>query len=95
MFKNELNALIDEPNIKNVIEIPNVKNIVFFSKILRLTLESFKSFTVLLDNILKYIGSIGNIHGEKIDNIPSINTIKKFTFCIATPYLIILLLTLY
>lgn len=80
VLKNELKAFIDDPNMKNVVEIPKVKNIVFFIKILLLNLESLISSTLLLDNILKYIGSIGNIHGEKIDRIPSTKTIKKLIF---------------
>ena len=80
VLKNELKALIDEPNIKNVVDIPKVKNNVFLIKTPLLKLESLISSTLLLDNILKYIGSIGNIHGEKIDKIPSIKTIKKLIF---------------
>ncbi|BDS16525.1 hypothetical protein JUM001_07590 [Clostridium perfringens] len=80
VLKNELKALIDEPNIKNVVDIPKVKNNVFLIKTPLLKLESLMSSTLLLDNILKYIGTIGNIHGEKIDKIPSIKTIKKLIF---------------
>lgn len=80
MLNNEPNALIDAPNMKNVVDIPKVKNKVFLINILLLNLESFISLTVLLANILKYIGSIGNIQGEKIDNIPSIKTIKILIF---------------
>ncbi len=73
-LKNELNAFTDDPNIKNVIEIPNVKNNVFLNKAPFKNLPSFKPSILLFDSILKYIGNIGIIQGEKKDSNPSIKT---------------------
>ncbi|MPM57232.1 hypothetical protein SDC9_104054 [bioreactor metagenome] len=81
-LKNVPKAFNDDPSIKNVIEIPNVKHIVFLNKALLAKLPLFKFSTLLLDNILKYIGSIGNMHGDKNDNKPSTNTTIKFIFSI-------------
>lgn len=80
VVKNELNALVADPKIKNVVEIPNVKNIVFLINVPFFAEFSVTSFTLLFASILKYTGKIGKIHGEKMDKIPSIKTITTLIF---------------